>query len=218
MNNRNDILDELQEISSVLADIKLAEVKPEIPSGYFEQLVDAIWLQVKDEPNFSVLSGLDKNQSLGIPAQYFENFSDVLMQKIEQQEQEIEQGKIIPIKRNERIIYLRRFAFAASLVGVILLGVKLFHKTTLPVNECEDGFACLTQDEIRQYVNDNIDDFEPEQIHEAFPSKIETQEIENTVLPKEEINIPKIDEKQIEQYIKENPATNDLEDESTDIF
>jgi hypothetical protein len=161
---------------------------------------------------------LDKNQSLGIPAQYFENFAGQVMQKIQQQEEEIQQGKIIPIKRSVTIIYLKRFAVAASLAGVILLGVKLFHKSTVPANECEDGFACLTQDEIRQYVNDNIDEFEPEQIHEAFPSKIETQEIENTVLPKEEINTSKIDEKQIEQYIKDNPATTDLEDESTDIF
>ena len=218
MNTRNEILAELQEISPVLHGAKLAGQDPVVPPGYFDSLGEVVLSQIKEDPSMAVLSGLNKNQSVGVPAQYFENFANQLMEKIYQQEKEIEQGKIIPIHRSTRIIYLKRFAFAASLAGVIFLGVKLFHKTTLPVNECEDGIACLTREEIRQYVNDNIDEFEPEQIHEAFQPAIETADIENTVLPAEENNTQKIDEKQIEKYVKENPATTDLEDESTDIF
>jgi hypothetical protein len=217
MPQRNDILAELQEVSPVLYNAKLTGQKPAVPAGYFEGLGDEVLVMVKETEIIS-LAGLEKNRPIGIPSQYFDGLADQVMHQIKTHEQEIQQGKIIPLKQNIRIVYLRRLAVAASIAGVLFLGLKLFQDTNIPVNDCEDGIACLTREEIRQYVNDHVGEFETEQIHQAFQPDLETADLENTALPAEETTAPLIEEAQIEKYIEENPATIDFEDALTDIF
>lgn len=212
-----DILNELRELAPVLLELKQVMRLPDVPAGYFESLPDAVLEQV-GEPKLPVGAGLDRNHKPAVPEAYFDALPDQVMQRIRIQEQEIGQGKIKPERTGIHILYFRRLAVAATVLGVIALGFLLFQRQTTTENDCGDGIACLTREEIRQYVQDHADEFEADQIHEAFQPDMDADALNATAAETETDAAPAISEKQIEQYIEENPAMIDFEDTSTDIF
>lgn len=208
MNNKTDILNELKELSPILFNLKESEKSLVVPNNYFEQLADGFMTEINLES--SVLSSIKKEKT-EVPTTYFDTFGDTILSKIKAEENIIEQGKIIELPKQEDKIFqlLKRVALAASVVGAVFL-MKQVQQPNLPINNCEDGIACLTQDEIYQYMNTNAQDFEVQQIQEAVQPVLESQE---TTEQKKEIN-----EIEIEQYVKDNNNIFEAEDASTDIF
>lgn len=83
MENRNDILNELREISPVLAGINNINVYS-VPAGYFDGFAQNILPLVKDEQS-SLLSSINK-QAGSIPAGYFDTLAESILSKIKAQE------------------------------------------------------------------------------------------------------------------------------------
>jgi hypothetical protein len=195
MNNRNDILNELKEISPLLS----------IPAGYFEQLYDSCLSEINVE--FGLLSSIQK-EKINVPDSYFDTFSDSVLSKIKKEEYVLEKGKIIELPKQEHKIFtlFKRVALAASIVGAVFF-VKKISEPALSVNNCEDGIACLTQDEIFNYIDANSHEFEVQDVQDAVKSTLEIQET------KIEMN-----ENEIEKYIEDNKNIIEAEDASTDIF
>ncbi len=91
------------------------------------------------------------------------------------------------------------------MVGVLFFGIKNYNQSNTLTNNCEDGIACLTQDEIYNYMNDNSEQFELQQVQDAVAPMIENAEI-------------KIEKHEAEKYIEQNKTDLSFEDASTDIF
>ena len=101
MHKNKDIQNELEAISIAVANIPANEVIS-VPDGYFELLP------------ISVLIDLQKNNTLEVPPNYFENISSLIIDKIK------EPLKIKSLKRVQIII---RFSKAAVLIGLLGFGI-----------------------------------------------------------------------------------------------
>lgn len=204
MQNRNDILDELKAISPTLFQVKEKEILPKIPANYFNNFAENIIAQTQQENDF--LSTIPK-EKIEIPTNYFNSFADNIIDKIKSEEQTISEGKIISIQASKTTIVklFSRIAVAASVVGVLFFGIKNYNQSNTLTNNCEDGIACLTQDEIYNYMNDNSEQFELQQVQDAVAPMIENAEI-------------KIEKHEAEKYIEQNKTDLSFEDASTDIF
>jgi hypothetical protein len=202
MQNRTDILNELKALSPTLFAIKENEKQPEIPANYFNDFAENILLTAKEEEGFL---GKLKKDKIEVPVNYFNDFADNIIDKIKTEQQTISEGKVIVLQpqKNKTIKLFSKIAIAASVVGVLVFGIKNYNETT--VNNCEDGIACLTQDEIYNYMNENIEQFDLQQVQDAVAPVIENAEI-------------KIEKHEAEKYIEQNKSDVSFEDASTDIF
>lgn len=79
MNNKKEILSELQSISPLLASIS-REPAYAVPEGYFDSVADGIFLKIEDETN----KDFSKINVQGVPEGYFENLSDSILLKIKE--------------------------------------------------------------------------------------------------------------------------------------
>lgn len=203
MSNKTDILNELKELSPFLLQLKEKEKPLSVPAHYFETLADHFFAETAT----GLLTTIQKEKT-AVPPAYFETFADQMMSKIKTEEEETGNGKILELPKQPNKVYLlfSRVAFAAAIVGAVFL-VKEVLRPSLPINNCEDGIACLTQEEIYQYMNANSHEFDLQQVQEAV----------EPVLEKEETKI-EMNEKEMEQYIKENNNIIEAEEASTDIF
>lgn len=197
-----EISTELNALSKEVAAIRYKEIQPEIPQNYFENFASK-WL-LQNEENTSLIPTLPKEE-IAVPSGYFDTLAETVLHKIKTEEQVQKPAKVIPMQSNKTIKLFTRFAVAASLVGVLVWSVKnILNNRIAP--PCEDGIACLTQDEIYDYLHNNSADFELHQIQEAVAPTIEKSTI-----------APAIEQKDIENYIEQNNSDL-LEDASTDIF
>ena len=210
MNGKQDILDELKTLSSYLLNLKGNEKCLVVPDDYFEQLADVVLMQTIDENG--ILSRF-KKEKIEVPSGYFETFGDNILSKIKHEERslvgkETEQEKPIALPKQQHKIYqiFSRVAIAASIVGAVFLA-KQIQQPVLPTHNCTDGIACLTQDEIYNYINENSHEFDVQQIQETV----------NPILEKIEKKVD-INKKEATQYIETNKIILDAEDASTDIF
>ena len=206
MNHRNDILIELKEISPTLLNLKENEKPLVIPADYFEQLVNSCLAETETESSF--LSSIKKEKT-EVPINYFDTFGDSIFTKIKEQEKTIKQGKIIEFPKQSAKIYriFKRVTIAASVVAVVFF-MKQVQQPNLPINDCTDGIACLTQEEIYNYLNVNSHEFGTEQIKKAVQDNIETTETSTISVNDEELNT----------YLENNTLLLDSEDAYTDIF
>lgn len=77
MNNNNDILNELQQISQAVATIK--PVTPnDVPYGYFEGLADSVMANIR----LASLKGSGALQQYVVPNAYFDNLPSQILQKV----------------------------------------------------------------------------------------------------------------------------------------
>lgn len=83
MENRNDILKELREISPALGEIQKVNVYT-VPAGYFDGIAQNMLPLIRDEQN-SLLSSINK-QAGNVPAGYFDTLADSILGKIKAQE------------------------------------------------------------------------------------------------------------------------------------
>jgi len=205
MNNRQEILNELEAISTILFKQKENEKSVVIPENYFKELADIIVFQTKNET--SILSSINK-EKIEVPANYFDTFGDAILSKINHEEKSTSDAKSIalPKQPNKLFQLFSRVAIAASIVGAVFFAKQIV-QPKLPVNNCADGIACLTQNEIYNYMNTNSQDFEVQEVQETV----------QTTLEKTEIKID-IDKKEALQYLEENKIILESDDALTDIF
>ncbi len=205
MHNKTDILNELKELSPALFSLKENDKGLSVPTNYFEALANSIITEINAEGN--ILLSL-KKENPETPAGYFDTLGDHVLSKIKTETKEIEQGKIIVLpKQQNKIFHLfKRVALAATVVGAVFL-MKQVQQPVLSVNNCEDGIACLTQDEIYNYMNENSHEFDMQQIQETVKPALEKTETK--------IDIQK---EEATKYIETNKIILDVDDASTDIF
>lgn len=207
MNRNADIVNELKELSPVLSSLKEQEVLPEVPEGYFAGFADNLLHGLNTEDG--ILTTLSKTTP-PVPAGYFDTFGDNILTKIKAEEASITTGNLIPPKKEKgKVITLfQRAAMAATIIGAVFL-VKEVQRPVVPVNDCKDGIACLTQDEIYNYMNANSHEFDLQEVQQAVQPVLEKQQ------GVQKINVS---DKEIEQYVKEHNNIIETEDMSTDIF
>lgn len=208
MSNKTDILNELKEISPILFTLKENEKPLVVPAKYFEQLADNFMTEINAESG--LLASMQK-EKIEVPDHYFDHFSDSILSKIKKEAHIIENGKIVTLPKKEHKFFsmFKQMALAASIIGAVIF-IKKISEPPTPLNNCEDGIACLTQDEIYQYMNANSQDFDVQQIQEAVAPVLESQR--NESVNKE------ISEKEIEQYLEQHNNIIEAEDITTDIF
>lgn len=209
MNHPTEILDELKVISPVLFKLKKEEQPLSAPADYFDNLGNVIFEHIQDRPG--ILLSLNKQQP-AVPEGYFDTFSESLLAKVRKEEAILQKGKIIPLisGKNTFIQLFSRVALATSVAGlVVVLSTNLFKNPSATTdNDCKDGIACLTQEEIYNYMYKNSYDFDVHQVQDMVKPEIDNTEEKTIEINKQEIN----------QYIEQNAGTFELEDASTDIF
>ncbi len=85
MENRIDILNELKELSPLLAGLEKVNVFT-VPIGYFERLQEDILMGVKVETGGVLLNSIINQTSMQVPQGYFESLSDNILNKIKTEE------------------------------------------------------------------------------------------------------------------------------------
>jgi uncharacterized protein YihD (DUF1040 family) len=83
MNNSNDILNELKDISPVLAGMEKVNVFT-VPAGYFERLSEGVLMSVREENN--LLQYIPSTIVNNVPQGYFDTLADSILNKIKAQE------------------------------------------------------------------------------------------------------------------------------------
>ncbi len=85
MENGIDILNELKELSPLLAGLEKVNVFT-VPIGYFERLQEDILMGVKVETGGVLLNSIINQTSMQVPQGYFESLSDNILNKIKTEE------------------------------------------------------------------------------------------------------------------------------------
>jgi hypothetical protein len=146
-----------------------------VPKGYFEGLTQQILNKVKSEPEWS------KANPYQVPNGYFEHLPNLILTKVKEAEnQESIRTKKIPLFRTVQL--------AASLALVIFVGLGALRMNHHHTN-VRKSVAELTNAEIAQYVNDNIDDFDTDMVLNALSYDKATNKVNSAnSLSIEEIN------------------------------
>jgi hypothetical protein len=200
MESVNDIRNELKGLNSPLADMPRT-MPYEVPQGYFESLEDGITLMRagKEMPYVipqgyfeglatEILFEVNKPQQqhpFSVPGGYFDALPAELLAKAKQSDKKPKTISIgVTIWKNVR--------WAAA--AVLLLGVGLgVYKNYLyqPKFNVQDELSTLSQDEIHEYVQQHIEEYDVEAISsgsESFEVKPAANQLSN---------------EEIEKYLKE---------------
>lgn len=86
MENRNEILNELKEISPLLAGLEKENLYT-VPEGYFEGVAGNL-LQVVQDENAGLLKHISRQQQGAVPEGYFDNLAAGILEKIKAQQEE----------------------------------------------------------------------------------------------------------------------------------
>lgn len=214
MKTNKEITEELKAISPCLLQIKQDEIPLIVPENYFDYLQNEVLLRISEEEG--ILAQLDKNQPL-VPDAYFDTLGDKVMNRIA--EEKVENPNLTVHKNQQhntsKLFYsFRKLSIAACVVA--LLGIGIYKVVQKPEKEliCIDGIACLTQDEILQYMQVHSHEFELDDVQKAVSNTLKTDSITNG---KKQLN--EKEEKAIDEFIQQDTYTFDeLESADTDIF
>lgn len=241
MNNNNNILNELQQISQAVATIE--QVTPyNVPSGYFEGLADSIVAQVR-------LASLKEAGALPqyvVPDAYFDNLPSQILQKVKEAEllqtpfEELEAhatllntvSKEMPYKvpvnyfdnlpsiitsrqTRSKVVSLSRqwFAYlsAAVVAGIMVTGAYMFTDSSRQSSDDFGSFKTSGSVDVKESVSKLSEDDIVNYLSAHPPISDPSQATENSVEPDIQNSINSMTEEEIQQYLKE---TNDLGDKS----
>lgn len=162
MNNKKEILNELQSISKLLFDVKNKEGNNEVLENYFE------------------------------------NFEENLLQKINRSTVKEEKQTIVKSISS----YFKPIAIAACIVGLCLFfGLKMMdNKNTIEPAIAVNTETKVTQTEIQNYMAENLTDFESEDIYTVFNEQSNNLDTTESIV---------LDNDVIETYVAENPTSID---------
>lgn len=128
MNNRETILNELNEVSRVLAEINpLATYQ--VPEGYFEELPEKILGLVQGKEEGSIVLTEAKQNPYNVPQGYFEQLAEIILKKVKAAEagspkEEIETLSPFLSKLNKKIPYTAPAGYFEELAGNVTDGAK----------------------------------------------------------------------------------------------
>jgi hypothetical protein len=148
-----DAKEELEFLSPVLSQ---AEKKnPFIsPAGYFDEFSDnvvagvqAIEFVNKELENLSlVMLSLKEKNVYRVPAGYFESLADEVLKKTKQP------AKVVSMGFGRKIF---RYAVAAAVVGLMVLGIYKLNNPSTPVQPAEDPIAKLSDEDLQGFLDNN---------------------------------------------------------------
>src|SRR5215203_2385554 len=122
MNNRNTIQNELNELNSGL-NSDLNQHPYSVPDDYFSLSIEGLQAFTSENEESLVLSFIDKEMPYEVPAGYFANVPDQVLEKVT-----TNQGaKVVPFSKKKWL----RLAMAAIVTGVIAIsGILYFNNRT----------------------------------------------------------------------------------------
>ena len=124
MDNRTTILEELKQISPLVAGIE--PVNPfSVPYLYFEGLegkVKEIMAESEELPEF--LSNFKAGNSMSVPAGFFDSFAGNVLDKIREEEKAEASAKVIKMPTRKRNYF--QWAAAAVTVGIVALAIFFY--------------------------------------------------------------------------------------------
>jgi hypothetical protein len=214
MKTNKEITEELKAISPRLLQIKQDEIPLIVPGNYFDQLQNEVLLRISEQSG--IMAQLDKNQPL-VPDAYFDTLGDKVMNRIAEEKAEdpiLTLHKNQSTKKSKLYLNFRKMSIAACVVA--LLGIGIYKVVQKPEKEliCIDGIACLTQDEILQYMQVHSHEFELDDVQKAVSNTLKTDSV---ATGKKQLN--EKEEKAIDEFIQQDTYTFDeLESADTDIF
>lgn len=216
MSEQNDILIELEQMGSALANMS-RKMPYEVPSGYFEALGQSITenvrLSLQEDPILNLgkempqaapdvyfehlplqmlqaakLNDIPKTLLYSVPQAYFENLPAEVLKKAkgDDNKQDFRPTRIIAFSGR------LRWAAAALLLLCLSIGsYEFMHtKTASP----ERALAKVPQANLKEYIKQNIDDFDAEMI----VSNLQSTDIHNV-----QASSKQLDEQEIIQYLNE---------------
>ncbi|MGN6567845.1 MAG: hypothetical protein ACTHJ0_07830 [Flavipsychrobacter sp.] len=210
MNEKNDILSELEQMGSTLANMS-RKMPYEVPGDYFAGLTASIiqhtqFLQ-QDEPVLNIskapvqdipadyfnalpdrlllaarLSDLPQAMPHTVPAGYF----DTLSQQVLTKTRKVKPGRIVA--------FSARLRWAAAALLVIGMGIGSYEFLHTRSNRPEVALSKVPQAKLQEYVKQNIDDFDAEMI----VSNLQSADVHNV-----QTSAKQLDEQEIIQYLDE---------------
>ncbi|MEZ5002973.1 MAG: hypothetical protein R2730_08040 [Chitinophagales bacterium] len=160
MDDQQNILSELKDISPLLHDLKVQQQPTfKVPEDYFSTLKEEV---------FSIIE-IGMNDDIGkhpfkVPDNYFSDLSGRVMVGIDEEESLETEGKIIRLqsKRNHgRTTYRKWFSMAAAAAVVVLIMVNLAKVDS----DATSAKVEISQQDALQYIEDNYSDFESEELY-----------------------------------------------------
>lgn len=188
---KKEIEDELTNVSPFLAKLKNEMPKEEpfkTPKSYFDKLTDKIISNAKMMEADSV--------------------AKVVPTKIENKTHWL-QRLLDWADNNIGILFQPRYALSmATITILVIIGWKLSVSPTEPI--AEDGFA--STEDIQQYIQDNIDDFDVEllQMHGDLAEVTTEDETNKLKILEDDSNSFDASDEEIKQYLKDNLDESDL--------
>ena len=128
MNNRETIVNELKELSPVLAQSNPL-LPCQVPQGYFEELPEKILGLVQAMEESSIILKEAKQNPFNVPQGYFENLAETILKKVKAAEagsakEEIETLSPLLSKLNKKVPYNIPAGYFEELAGNVTDGAK----------------------------------------------------------------------------------------------
>ncbi len=146
MSRNNDILNELKELNSPLAELPHS-MPFTVPGGYFEQLPNEI--------NTAKKRGINKTMPHSVPTGYFESLSQEVLAATQQPE--------TPKKRILQFAPIRWMAAAILIITITIGGYNFLQPSTPSIKE---QLSSVPESDLLAYVQYNIDEFGPELVEQ----------------------------------------------------
>ncbi len=189
MNSANDIIQELRELNSILADMPRT-MPYEVPAGYFDALSGAILQAADGNEHHEPALHLPKLMPYELPAGYFDALADSVLAQVKEPalpftkelpyavpsgyfdklpEDVLSKVKLYNTDKTFVFPVWKTIRWAAAAMLLLGAGFGLYtymNNTTSP--DVHEQLAMLSKDSISAYVDMHIDEFELETIASAL--------------------------------------------------
>lgn len=155
MANRNDIDNELRELGSILAD-NSRDMPYQTPTGYFDNFADKVTTSI---PNYTQELP-DTTMPYDVPDMYFASLPHQLLENVKQTP---------ATKKTKSITIWQSMRWAAAALLILAVGIGSYRiLTPQPIN-VEEQLSTISEDAISGYIQNNLDDFDPELLANSSP-------------------------------------------------
>lgn len=212
MNEKNDILSELEQMGSMLANMS-RKMPYEVPADYFAGLAASVTEHIQLLQQRDPVLNISKSPVQDVPAGYFNSLPDSLLQAARLSDMpqamphEVPSGYFAALPQqlfakvnnskasSGRIITLTaQIRWAAAALLVICMGIGSYEFLHLRSNRPEIALSKVPQAKLQEYVKQNIDDFDADMI----VSNLQTTDVHNVPT-----SAKQLDDQEIIQYLDE---------------
>jgi len=193
MKTDKNILDELQEISPLLYEMRKEQRNPfKVPEGYFGTLKAEVFRAI----DTGLADDLGK-QSFKVPENYFEQLTTNIMDLVEAEEEESVEtgGKLIDLNTHRRMqpFSIRRMSTMAASVAIFLL-LGVFTARFFLQDNIGNPDMAISQEEAYEYIEANFAEFESEDLL----ALVDLSDAQSSLEASEDL------EYELEQYLEEH--------------